>query len=257
MQTGINYFIGIELSGSRRGFTCAVLSSGLRIEFLGAVTPIEWQTIVGNAKLVVAAVDSPLTMNAGFMGDPECRAQLKVTNQSVRSREQRVCEYVLSERSVACSKSPYDVSKFSLSLQRSLKFAAELGMMGFHFFPTGGATWQMFETHADAACGSLLGVKPFPLTSLEGRIQRQLLLQSKGVNVPDAMEFFEEVTRHRLLSGTLPDSKILAPAALNALIAAYTAWNAANHPGAYEVVGEPEEGIILLPAAISTEPAQQ
>jgi hypothetical protein len=257
MQTGINYFIGIELSGSRKGFTCAVLNSGLRIEFLGAVTPIEWQTVVGNAKVAIAAVNSPLTMNAGFMADAEYRAQLKVSNQSARSREQRVCEYLIGERGIACSRSPRDVSKFSLSLQRSLKFAAELGMMGFHFFPSGGAAWQMFETQADAACQSLLGVKPFPLASLEGRIQRQLLLQAKGVNVPDAMEFFEEVTRHRLLSGKLPDSMLQTPASLNALIAAYTAWMAANHPGAYEVVGEPEEGIILLPATVSSETTQQ
>ena len=257
MQTGINYYIGIELSGSRRGFTCAILSSGLRIEFLGAVGPIEWPTILANAKLAVAAVNSPITMNAGFMADPEYRAQLKVTNQSTRSREQRVCEYMLGERGISCTRSPQNVGKFTLSLQRSLKFAAELGMMGFQFFPIGGADLQMFETQADAVFQAMLGVKPFPLSSLEGRIQRQLLLQSKGIPVPDAMEFFEEVTRHRLLSGKLPEEKILAPVSLNALAAAYTAWTAANHPGAYEVVGEPEEGIILLPAAVSTDSAQQ
>jgi hypothetical protein len=252
MQTGINYFIGIELSGSRKGFTCAILSAGLKIEFSGVLTPLEWGTVIENAKAVVAAVSSPLTMNLGYMADGDYRAQLKVTNQSARSKDQRVCEYLLGERGITCTRSPKDVSKLSLSLQRSLKFASELGMAGFQFWPTAGAVRQMMETQTDAACMALLGVKPFPLNTLEGRIQRQLLLQSKGIAVPDAMEFFEEVTRHRLLSGKLPQEMLLAPGALNALISAYTAWAAANRPGEYTLLGEPEEGMVILPASRKT-----
>jgi hypothetical protein len=107
----------------------------------------------------------------------------------------------------------------------------------------------MLETQADACFWSMLGVKPFPLQSLEGRIQRQLVLQSKGLALPDAMEFFEEITRHRLLSGKLPDEKILAPTSLNALMTAYTAWVAGNRPGEYSCIGEPDEGVIVLPVA--------
>jgi hypothetical protein len=247
MQTGINYYVGIELSGSRKGFTCAILNSGLRIEFLGALTPLEWQTIIGNAKMVVAGVNSPLTMNLGYMADPEYRSQLKLANQNARTRELRVCEYLLGERGILCARSPKDVGKFSLSLQRSLKFASELGMLGFQFWPSSGAVWQMFESHADGAYQALLGIRPFPSASLEGRIQRQLMLQSKGIPVPDAMEFFEEVTRHRLLSGKLPEEKILSVVKLNALAAAFTAWTAASRPGECAVVGEADEGVIILP----------
>jgi hypothetical protein len=187
-------------------------------------------------------------MNGGFMGNGDYRLQLKGTNQTARSKEQRVCEYLLSERGIACNRTPRDVGKFSLALQRSLRFASELGMGGFQFWPTADASRQMLETHSDAAYGSLLGVKPFPACSLEGRIQRQLLLQAKGLPVPDAMEFFEEVTRHRLLTGKLPEEKILSTTNLNALISAYTAWVAANRPGEYSLLGEPEEGLIILPS---------
>jgi hypothetical protein len=249
MQTGTNYYIGIELSGSRQGFTCAVLSAALRIEFLGTVTPLEWQTIVDNAKTVVTAVNSPLTMNAGFMANSEYRTQMKVNKQTARSKELRVCEYLLSEKGITCSRTPWDVGRYSQTLQRSLKFASEMGMNRFQFFPAGNAARQMLETQADACYWALLGIKPFPAASLEGRLQRQLALQAKGIPVPDAMEFFEEVTRHRLLSGKLPEEKVLSTASLNALAAAYTAWVAANRPGEYAVVGEPEEGMIILPAA--------
>lgn len=249
MQTGINYYIGIEFSGSRKGFTCAILNPGNRIEFMGLVTPLEWQTVVENAKKVVAAVNAPLTMNGGFMADVDYRKQMKVATQSSRIQDMRVCEYQLFEQGIACGHTPRNVGRYSLSLQRSLKFSAELGMEGFQFWPASNAIRQMLETQADAAYWSLLGVKPFASASLEGRIQRQLLLQSKGINVPDAMEFFEEVTRHRLLSGKLPEGKVLAPAQLNALVSAYTAWVAANRPGEYSLIGEAEEGVILLPSA--------
>ncbi len=248
MQTGINYFVGIELSGSRKGFTCAILNSALKIEFLGALTPLEWQTVIENARLVVAAVNSPLSMNLGYMADNDYRARLKVTSKSTRSRDQRVCEYLLGEKGIICPKSPKDVGRFSLSLQRSLKLASELGMLGFQFWPSSGAQRQMLETQADATYFAMLGIKPFPLNSLEGRIQRQLALQARGIPVPDAMEFFEEVTRHRLLSGKLPEEKILQTVKLNALAAAYTAWMAMNRPGECTLMGEPDEGMIILPA---------
>jgi hypothetical protein len=103
---------------------------------------------------------------------------------------------------------------------------------------------------------AMLGVKPFTLNSLEGKIQRQLALQARGIPVPDAMEFFEEVTRYRLLSGKLPLEKMLAPAMLNSLAAAYTAWTAANRPGECTLLGEPEEGMIILPAFKKNDPEQ-
>lgn len=248
MQTGINYYVGIELSGSRKGFTCAILNPALKVEFLGSLTPLEWQTVIENGRMVVAAVNSPLSMNLGYMADSDYRNQLKVASQSARSRDQRVCEYLLGEKGIVCAKSPKDVGRFSLSLQRSLKFASELGMLGFQFWPSSGAQRQMMETQADATYFAMLGIKPFASGSLEGRIQRQLALQARGIPVPDAMEFFEEVTRHRLLSGKLPEEKILPVVKLNALAAAYTAWTAMNRPGECALLGEPEEGMVVLPA---------
>ena len=98
MQTGINYYVGIELSGSRKGFTCAILNPALKIEFLGSLTPLEWQTVIENGKAVVAAVNSPLSMNLGYMADSDYRNQLKVTSQSARSRDQRVCNISWAKR---------------------------------------------------------------------------------------------------------------------------------------------------------------
>jgi predicted RNase H-like nuclease len=93
-------------------------------------------------------------------------------------------------------------------------------------------------------------VLPFPKHTLEGRIQRQLILHALNINVPDAMLFFEEITRHRLLNGILPSENLYSPGELDALVAAYTAWLAANQPDKVCLVGDPHEGQIVLPGQL-------
>lgn len=249
MEITGDVFIGIELTNQRSGFTCAVLDSSRRILHTGAVTPLEWQSMLDSSKSVIAAVNSPLTLNDGFMADAEYRKHLNVVPSKNRYTELRVCEYELIIRGLTPTRTPRDVKNFTASLQKALKFSSELGSTGFQFWPSSNSRKQMFETQADACYWSLLGIKPFSSSSLEGRIQRQLALQAKNIPVPDAMEFFEEVTRHRLLSGKLPDERVFSPQVLNALAAAYTAWVAGNRPAEYSRLGEPDEGVILLPVA--------
>ena len=69
------------------------------------------------------------------------------------------------------------------------------------------------------------------------------------MNVPDPMRFFEEITRHKLLKGILPNEDLYTPGELDALVSAYTAWLIANHPEQVTLLGDPVEGQIVLPAA--------
>jgi hypothetical protein len=245
-------FMGIDLTGQRKNFTCAVLDSARHIVFCGTVTPLEWQALLNDSQNVIAAVNSPLTLNEGYMADDEYRQQLKPTPAKSRYSDMRVCEYQLLSAGLTPTRTPKDVGRFSIGLQKAFKFASELGLNGFQFWPFPNSRYQMVETFADAAYWALLGIKPFAANTLEGRIQRQLVLQSKYLPVADAMEFFEEITRHRLLTGKLPDEKILSTNVLNALIAAYTAWVVINRPAEYARIGEPDEGVIILPAIPET-----
>ncbi len=79
---------------------------------------------------------------------------------------------------------------------------------------------QWLETDAETVFEKWLGHPPLPGNTLEGRIQRQLILADMDCDVPDAMEFFEEITRFKLLRGQLPYDKILSLAELNAYAAA-------------------------------------
>jgi len=86
-----------------------------------------------------------------------------------------------------------------------------------------------------------------PKPSLEGKIQRQLLLYEKGVRLKDPMDFFEEITRHKMLKGVWPLELLYQPEQLDALVAAYIAWLAIHKPETITTVGNPKEGVIVLP----------
>jgi hypothetical protein len=90
---------------------------------------------------------------------------------------------------------------------------------------------------------------PFPKNSFEGRLQRQLTLYRNGLNIADPMRIFEEITRHRLMTGVLPLEGLFTTPQLDALGAAYTAWVAAIQPDQVTLLGSSEEGQIVLPVA--------
>jgi hypothetical protein len=247
MNSDNRFFMGIDLTAQRNSFTCAVLDSSRKVKFCDTVSLSDWQSALNSYPDIITGINSPLTLNLGYMSDPEYRLTLNPIPPKSRYTEMRVCEYQLLCQGYTPTRTPKDVNRFSPGLQRAFKFTSELGMSGFQYWPFPNSRYQMLEVNADAAFGSLLGVKPFAANSLEGRIQRQLVLQNKGLGVKDAMGFFEEITRHRLLTGKLPDDNILSSTALNALISAFTAWSLVNRPDEYSRCGELDEGVIFLP----------
>ncbi len=69
---------------------------------------------------------------------------------------------------------------------------------------------------------------PFAARTLEGRLQRQLILVEQGLQLPDPFYFFEEITRHHLLTSNLPLETIHSAVELNALAAATFAHDYAS-----------------------------
>ncbi|NMB68670.1 MAG: hypothetical protein GYA20_07900 [Chloroflexi bacterium] len=133
------------------------------------------------------------------------------------------------------------------ALRRGVELHRRLSGMGYSVYPAPDSPRQKLETPAEAAYASLLEQPPLELHTLEGRLQRQLVLADCGVKVPDAMDFFEEITRWRLLRGLLPLEKIFSADELNALICAHVAWRAAHQPESLRWQGEPGAGQIALP----------
>lgn len=108
--------------------------------------------------------------------------------------------------------------------QRSEILVQQLKELGYRAFPDEDQKRQWLRFSAQAAFLSLCGGRLFESRSLEGRLQRQLILFEEKLPLKDPMDFFEEVTRRRLLLGRLPYEMIYASGELNALVGAYTAW---------------------------------
>lgn len=247
MDLSLTRFIGIDLSGTRGSFTCAVLDENRRIQFRGEVTPAEWLAKLGECSVSIAAITSPITLNEGVMADPAKRSLLTVPPPAKRYVSLRLCEYELLLRGFASTRTPDRYEDCSPALQRALRFSSELAAQGFQRWPAPGAERQLMEVHPESAYAQLLGAKLNPVKSLEGRIQRQLILQEEHLNVRDPMIFFEEITRHKMLTGQMPEGILISPSELNALIAAYTAWSAYTNPTGVTRLGETNEGHIILP----------
>lgn len=80
-------------------------------------------------------------------------------------------------------------------------------------------------------------------------MQRQLALFHLHVDLADPMELVQGITRRNLLEGTLPDIHLRDAGELDALVAAYTAWQASKNPDQVSSVGDAAEGLVFLPVA--------
>lgn len=89
---------------------------------------------------------------------------------------------------------------------------------------------QWMEVDAQDCFRALCQHDLLPRRSFEGRIQRALILYEERLQIPDPMNIFEEITRHKLLQGILPQEYIYTLRELDALVSAYTAWIFINEP---------------------------
>jgi hypothetical protein len=105
---------------------------------------------------------------------------------------------------------------------------------------------QWVETIPRDCFRSLIGQAPLPRATLEGRIQRSLILRELGLNINDPMEFFEEITRHRMMMGVFPNDLLYSAPELDALVAAYVAWSTINRPVQVDLAGDRKDGSMLV-----------
>ncbi|HET9590666.1 MAG TPA: hypothetical protein VFO91_17895 [Anaerolineales bacterium] len=117
-------------------------------------------------------------------------------------------------------------------------FQKQLAELSFQPYSATSAARLWFQSHADEAFRALLQHKLFSRRTLEGRIQRALILYDQGLQIDDPMEFFEEITRYKLMQGILPLEIIHSANELDALAGAYLAWMTANRSQQIRVRGD-------------------
>lgn len=246
MATEQTTFFGVDTSGAGKPFTCATLEETGRLVSLQAYEADELLSRIQAAPRAWVAINAPSRPNRGLVRERLEGSAPRAGH--LRGADMRLAEYELRKRGIHVSATPAHLSACPPWMQAGFALYQTLLEAGFQYFAaSSGSPRQILETHPHAVFCALLGKQPLPKPSLEGRLQRQLILHEQGLLIRDPMDFFEEITRHRLLHGILPLEYIYQAEELDALAAACVAFLAFTRPEEITLVGDPAEGQIVLP----------
>jgi hypothetical protein len=242
-----SFYIGVDVTSGHKALTYAALDHDLNLVALADAEAEEVLTFLAGKKSAVVAVNAPSDVNHGVV-----KKNLKnesLTAHSVRGMEMRVAEYELRQHGITIRGTDAKESLCPASVRAGFAFYKKLSKFGFEVYPNDNSPHQWLETNSHACFCVLLGIHPLPKSTLEGRLQRELLLYELGLRIQDPMIFFEEITRHKLMNGLLPFELVHSPAQLDAMVAAYAARQVTQKPAEIIRLGHQLEGFITLPVS--------
>ena len=249
MAIDTQIFIGVDLSGGRKPFTYAAIDHNGKLVVLNSGEMDDVLLFLSGQVSALLAINGAARPNLGLVRQTVIRQNLPPLHTSGRSLDMRLAEHILRQHDINISMTPGRKELCSSWVQTGFDFYHQISDLGYLPHPTLDARQQWLETHPHACFCGLLGQSPLAGISLEGRLQRQLALFETGLEIRDPMDFFEELTRHKLLRGLLPLDQIYAIEELNAIAAAYVAYTAGRHPERILKIGDAEEGQITMPIA--------
>ncbi|MBC8334642.1 MAG: DUF429 domain-containing protein [Anaerolineales bacterium] len=239
-------YIGIDLTG-RKAFTYAALNADLKLLALAAGELEDILSFVGGQAGAYVAINAPARPNQGRVRALLESESLTSEKSPLRGADIRMAEYELHQRGIKVAGTPSRAELCPSWMRSGFALYEKLTGLGFLSFPGEDAKYQVLETHPQAAFIAMADGNLLPISALEGRLQRQTILYGEGLQIHDPMEFFEEITRHRLRQGVLPVEQIYISTQLNALLAAYTAWLVSENPEDTTSLGDEAEGKIYFP----------
>jgi hypothetical protein len=246
-------FIGIDLKAGKRSYSYAALDGNSEIIAYGQGRLDDVFSFISGCHSALCAINAPISVGPEADGAAEFHQNslFPIGPQSGRKRTYayRQAEHDLLLKGITVQNAPTrkDLPGSPVWIRRGFQFVELLEQSGFKLWPVESCERQYMEVQADAAFWHWLENQPLEEESLEGRIQRQLILSELDLDVPDPMDFFEEVTRFKLLKGQLTMKGIYEPRELNAMICAMTALLAVKSPEQVTSYGNPHEGYIYLP----------
>jgi hypothetical protein len=239
-------FVGIDPTSGRNAFTYAALDKDLNLLALSDGGIDDLELFLTGQNTAVVAVNSPSGVNKGLVRKKIVREM--ISPHQVRGVEMRLGEFELREHGIVVAGTPASAANCPAWIQLGFEIYKKLEILGFKKYPQKNSPHQYMEIHPHASFCVLAEKIPLSKPSLEGRLQRHLILFEQGIRISDPMEFFEETTRYKIARGIWPMELLYLPEQLDALIAAFTAFLAATRPEKVMVVGDAKEGNIVLPA---------
>ncbi len=246
-------YLGVDPSQRYKPYVYAALDASHRIVALGSGPLREILSYTAGLGSAIIAINGPQFTNQGLLAEAN-QGQKLFDLGSVKDENIRLVEASIAAEGVRVTRTPARENDCMMWIKRSLKLYGRLPKLGYRQYPNEGHRLYC-ESMSEAVFSRLVGGAPlFEHDTLEGRLQRQLILFEQKIVLNDAMSFFEEVTCFRLLHGVLPMEDIYQSGELNALACAYLAWLLAHKPDQTEMLGEEREGRIFLP--LKSEPTQ-
>jgi hypothetical protein len=242
----VGVHVGSEPGRNRKAFTFAVLDVRCTLQAMGLGDAKDVLAYLGGNTEAVVAVNAPQRVNQGIAAKMEASSQLFPLDLPPKKLNLRLVEHELRQQGIPAPKTPDREESCPRWMRLGFAFYTRLHEAGFLLYPAEQAERQWLETHCEMNFWHLLHKAPFDGRTLEGRLQRQLILYNEGIPVEEPMRVLEEITSHHLLRGVLPLDGLHTLMELNALAAALTAWLAVLHPERVEAVGAEEEGKITV-----------
>ena len=246
MFSNDSVYVGVDPATGRKDFTFAALDGQLNLIALTDADMDDTLAFLGGHQSVVVAVNAPSRVNRGLV-KKKLEASSLTPGQTFRGVDMRLVEHDLRSRGISVTGTFSREELCPAWMQVGFSFYQKLKKLGFELYGSDGNTHQWMETHPYACYCALLELIPFSKPTLEGRLQRQLKLYDKGLRITDPMDFFQEITRFRLMKGILPADILYTPDQLDVLVAAYTAWLATHRPDEVINMGNKSEGQMTLP----------
>ncbi len=245
-------FIGINPTAGKRPIQYAALDQNKRLIVHEQGDLEQVLAFLASFESALVAVDSPQGLNKGWMRKPEVRRSYGLQPGGRAWTQWRVCEYELRRRNIRLYNTPERMAQTKNWVQVGIALFRRAQDMGYRLYEKGqsNSTRMLIEGRAHTGYAALLERRPFKKDTLEGRLQRQLVLFVEGLEVPNPLHALEEVTRHHLLSGHLPLDELHDHESLDTCMAAYIALIVGREPERVCQVGLAEEGFITLPVPI-------
>ncbi len=248
MDTHPLIYLGIDPSMRYQQYVYAALDADLKMVAIGAGPLREVLSYAAGLASAVAAINGPQRVNQGLVQAEEEKQTLFPVAANKRG-DLRQVELDLIEEGIRVPRTSAAERDCPVWMRRGFNLYKRIQKLGYrrHAFELDQPRCYV-EVQSEAVFSRLAGGVPlFDELSLEGRLQRQLILYEEDLPVSDAMQFFEEVTRFRLLKGVLPTEDIYEAGELNALAAAYTGWLMFHKPDQVHKLGDVREGEVVLP----------
>lgn len=218
--------IGIDPSDERQNYSLAALDEDKNILALSSGRLDDVLSFAAGQTSAVIAVHIPtvphmdLKRKKGFQHHPQRENRWNAQNEQLS-----LSGDFTAVRDSMATPTRIPMYRKTETFRKGQALKEHLAKLGYVAYQDKDSVRAYLGTNIEFACFQIISVPLFSGKSLEGRLQRQLLLAECGVNVADPMVFFEEITRFKLLHGNLPFEKIYNSMELNALICSFVAWS--------------------------------